>query len=521
MRKILLVLAAFGFVLSLVISGLSGRSEEATPLERLLANRPEELPPSADHTMFAQLQQSFATPQEVTAACISCHTERHKEVMTSSHWNWERLEYIEGQGIRSVGKKNILNNFCVGISGNEQTCNRCHIGYGYGDDDFDFENANSVDCLACHDNSGGYLKANGGAGMPDPSVDLSYVAQRVGSPKRDNCGVCHFFGGGGNNVKHGDLEVALLEPSRELDVHMAIDGADMQCVECHSATKHQMLGKLYSVSSMNHDRVECASCHTELPHGADVLNKHTYKVACQTCHIPAYAKEHPTKLYWDWSTAGKLKDGQPFAVDSADVHVYTSQKGSFIWGKDVAPEYVFFNGRASHYLIGDKFDPRDTLQINSLLGSYADPTAKIYPVKVHRTKQVYDRNYHYLIQPKTVSTEAGDGGFWKEFDWQRACEEGMKEVGLPYSGEYGFANTEMYWPVNHMVAPKEESLSCVDCHTRDGGRLAGLEGFYMPGRDRHLFVERAGAALMLFTLAGVALHSAARLIARRRKGVSK
>ena len=515
-----MALVVFGFILSLVISGLSKRTEESTPLERLKTERIKPQTISADHTKFEKLQQTFETPQEVTAACISCHTERHKEVMTSSHWNWERLEYIEGQGIRSVGKKNILNNFCVGISGNETTCNKCHIGYGYGNSNFDFENANNVDCLACHDNSGVYVKENGGAGMPEPSVDLNYVAQRVGSPKRDNCGACHFFGGGGNNVKHGDLEAALLETTRDVDVHMAVDGANMQCVECHTAEKHQMLGKSYSVSSMNHDRVSCENCHTELPHTDDILNKHTYKVACQTCHIPTYAKENPTKLYWDWSTAGKLKDGKPYlGEDSLGVHNYNSKKGSFVWGKDVKPEYAFFNGRASHYLIGDKFDPADTLQINTLLGSYEDPESRIIPVKVHRTKQVYDTKYNYLIQPKTVSNVDGDGGFWKEFNWQRANEEGMKEVDLPYSGEYDFANTEMYWPVNHMVAPKEQSLTCIECHTKENSRLAGLEGFYMPGRDQQPFVEKAGVAMLILTIFGVAVHGGARLVMnRRRKG---
>ena len=132
--------------------------------------------------------------------------------------------------------------------------------------------------------------------MPDPSVNLGYVAQHVGKPSRTDCGTCHFFGGGGNNVKHGDLEEALFDPSREVDVHMASDGSDMQCVDCHTAQKHQMLGKMYSVSSMNRNRVACEQCHSSIPHTDDVLNNHTLKVACQTCHIPTYAKVNPTKL---------------------------------------------------------------------------------------------------------------------------------------------------------------------------------------------------------------------------------
>ena len=53
------------------------------------------------------------------------------------------------------------------------------------------------------------------------------------------------------------------------------------------------------------------------------------------------------------------------------------------------------------------------LKINELYGSYDDPDSKIIPVKIHRTKQIYDTQNHYLIQPKTVSTADGDGGYWK------------------------------------------------------------------------------------------------------------
>ena len=336
MKRIILVIIIFGAALGLTLSVLPKRSEVQTPLAQLKARYQKHDKSSVDHTRFAVLQKHFDKPQEITEACISCHTERHKEVMQSSHWNWERIEYVEGKGIRTVGKRNILNNFCIGISGNEPSCNRCHIGYGYDSPAFDFQNPYNVDCLACHDNSNTYVKAT--AGMPDTTVDLAMVAQHVGRPQRMNCGTCHFFGGGGNNVKHGDLEKALFDPSRDVDVHMASDGEDMQCVDCHTANKHQMLGKMYSVSSMNRHRVECESCHSGMPHNDDVLNQHTLKVACQTCHIPTYAKVNPTKTYWDWSTAGQLKDGQPYEEkDSIGNDVYMSIKGTFTWGKNLRP----------------------------------------------------------------------------------------------------------------------------------------------------------------------------------------
>jgi hypothetical protein len=85
-------------------------------------------------------RKAFASPQEVTSACLECHNGTHKEIMASSHWNWERVSYIEGRGITSLGKKNILNNFCTGAGGNEQRCAVCHIGFGMSGDKFDFNN---------------------------------------------------------------------------------------------------------------------------------------------------------------------------------------------------------------------------------------------------------------------------------------------------------------------------------------------------------------------------------------------
>ncbi len=40
----------------------------------------------------------------------------------------------------------------------------------------------------------------------------------------------------------------------------------------------------------------------------------------------------------------------------------------------------------------------------------------------------------------------------------------MKEAGLEYSGEYEFVNTVMYWGITHEVMPKENALSCANCH---------------------------------------------------------
>jgi octaheme c-type cytochrome (tetrathionate reductase family) len=520
MKKILAGLGAAAMLVVLALATLVRKDVDRPLTEGLRARFARKESPSVDHGKFPALQKKFAEPQQVTEACISCHNGRHLEVMRSSHWNWERAEYIEGRGVRYVGKKNLLNNFCIGTAGSHESCNKCHIGYGWSGESFDFTDARNVDCLACHDNSGTYVKAPGGAGRPDPALDLANVAQHVGRPQRATCGTCHFFSGGGNNVKHGDLEKALFDTTRDVDVHMGTDGADMSCVDCHTAEKHQMKGKLYSISSMNRNRVACEDCHGATPHETEILNEHTVKVSCQACHIPTYAKVNSTKLRWDWSTAGKLRDGKPYEEkDALGNDSYLSIKGSFQWGRNLRPDYVWFDGTASHYLLGDKVT-KTPVALNTLFGSYDDPEAKIVPVKVHRARQPYDEQNAILVQPKLAGHTAGDGAFWRDFDWQRASSEGMAIVGQPYSGKLGFVETEMTWPINHMVAPKTKAVSCSECHTRDGSRLAGLGGFHLPGRDRSPLVDGAGSLLIALSLLGVFGHGAARLVVARRNGRS-
>ncbi|HRT67475.1 MAG TPA: tetrathionate reductase family octaheme c-type cytochrome, partial [Bacteroidota bacterium] len=394
-----------------------------------------------------------------------------------------------------------------------------HAGFGMGQPGFAFSDSTRVDCIICHDNSETYMKGQDMDGYPDPKVDLAKVAQSVGKPKRSNCGVCHFYGGGGNNVKHGDLEEALFEPNKELDVHMAVENMNLQCVDCHKTTDHKIKGNLYSVSSMDLNRLSCEECHSATPHKEDIINEHTLKVACQTCHIPTYAKANATKLEWDWSTAGDLRNGEPYEIDDKDGnHIYLSIKGSFKWGKNLKPDYVWFNGKANHYLMGEVIsDTTHPVQINTLYGSYSDVNSKITPVKIHLGNQPYDPINHILITPKLYADKKGEGAFWQDFNWQTASEVGMKDNNLPFSGKVGFIKTVAYWPVNHMVAPKEESVNCTECHTKSNSRLAGLGDFYMPARDHSSFIDTFGITLIVIVFGGSLIHGGARIVYNSKK----
>ncbi|NOZ60712.1 MAG: tetrathionate reductase family octaheme c-type cytochrome, partial [Calditrichaeota bacterium] len=402
------------------------------------------MPKKVSHTDHAPLLQGpFADGPSVTKKCLECHPAAGKEMLHNVHWTWLGKPVLLPGRKDSVrmGKKVSLNNFCIGIRGNWPPCTACHAGYGWSDANFDFSNENNIDCLVCHDHSGQYVK--GKSGIPPKDVDLVAAAKSVGRPTRLNCGSCHFTGGGGDAVKHGDLDRSLDFPPERVDVHMG--KYNLVCVDCHKGEHHEIRGRLMSVSADDENQAYCTDCHLEKPHKDERLNAHTDAVACQTCHIPEAAVKEATKVEWDWSEAGKNLPENP--------HEYLKIKGSFVYEKGLRPEYHWFNGKSDHYLLGDKIDPNKTTLLNRPLGDINDPKAKIFPFKVHHAKQIYDKKYNYLLVPKTY----GKGGYWTEFNWQKAAKLGSEANGIKYSGEYGFARTDMFWPLSHMVAPKEKA----------------------------------------------------------------
>ena len=97
---------------------------------------------------------------------------------------------------------------------------------------------------------------------------------------------------------------------------------------------------------------------------------------------------------------------------------------------------------------------------------------------------------------------------------RRAIATGMKASGAPFSGKVDFINTEMSWPITHMVAPKGDAVRCNECHAR-GGRLDKIEGIYIPGRDGNPWVSLIGWLAAGGTLAGVLLHGLVRVVRRK------
>lgn len=432
---------------------------------------------AVDHAQL--VKGPFKTGTDVTKVCLACHDKQATDFMKTPHWTWKgppRLVKGMEKSQESLGKINLINNFAISVQGgtdfaNIEACTKCHAGYGMTGSKFDFSDKTRIDCLVCHAKDGGYKKVTGG--IPDPKamqagyLNLEKAAQSVGVPGRINCGICHFFSGGEDGSKNGDLSSTLIKTTKTHDVHMgsiASGGQDMACQECHRTRDHRISGASTFLATFD-GRVNCVDCHTgkmaphqKYPNGS-IINRHLASVACQTCHIPVFAKVQATKVSWDWSTAGK--DIEP--EEQFDKDTYDKRKGSYVWKQKLVPTYAWFNGTVEKYLKGQKIvSITEPVSISRPVGDISDKTAKIYPFKVLAGNQPMDSVNKYLLTPQTHKE------FFDHFDWQKALTEGAKGSGLTYSGKFQFVNTVAFGSVNHEVAPKENALRCNECH--DGGK---------------------------------------------------
>lgn len=374
--------------------------------------------------------QTFQNGFQVTAACLGCHPGQATAFMQTAHWKWSgptpALMDVADPAVATtvntgaIGKKNLINNFCVGVPSNEKRCDQCHAGYGgdpdpthvqksarayaYDPDDVASTSLSSipleqrVDCLVCHaDLATGYAKATANFGAADvkpapgcapacasnsaclldpegaPScypmtgdyykaklaATLGAAVQSIGKPRRDNCGYCHFIAGGGDGVKL--MGTSLKNPSRDVDVHMDPNGSALTCADCHAQPGHEFAGAGIHVPA-HVARASCQDCHGAQPHATNpTFNVHAARIACQTCHIPKFARGQFTKMDWDWSTAGDkgrgiVKETLTSGTVSSEVETYSFLKGSFDWEANIRPAYRWYDGRMTHATILDKAD---------------------------------------------------------------------------------------------------------------------------------------------------------------------
>ena len=135
--------------------------------------------------------------------------------------------------------------------------------------------------------------------------------------------------------------------------------------DCHQTEGHHVPGSRYGPMG---DTCGCESAQERAaqphvpgmsrraPHAIE-LNAHIAKIACQTCHIPRFARGGvPTKMAWDWSTAGKRgADGKPLVRKNDDGYeVYNGGKGDFTWARTSCPNTCGSTARSATRCVGDR-----------------------------------------------------------------------------------------------------------------------------------------------------------------------
>ena len=448
-----------------------------------------------------QLHAGYFTENayEGTKSCLVCHGKLADEFLTTAHFKWEG----DAANIVNVapgtihGKNDIINNFCVAVPSNEGRCTQCHAGYGYKDDTFDFGDPENIDCLVCHDQTDTYAKDLKTAGLPVPGIDLNAVARSVAThaPTIENCIDCHANAGGDDNVKHGDLAMAIANTTREYDVHMGTDGGDMDCVACHQVKRdnddkmlsHGIGGMPYH-SVDEGEMLQCTDCHEDLNSqhagtSVDIVfqNNNHQRLACQVCHIPTFAREQSTKTEWYWEDAGQTIAEEDIPRDPVTNRaMYDKKKGSFVWETNVRPTLLFHDGTWNKMVIHDADtythdpDPSNPVVLGAPAADYTDDDAMIYPFKKMIGNQIADVVNKRIMVPHLFGPAGGPNPYWGKFDWDLALIDGANYTGQPYtSGNSGFVDTVMYLTVNHEVAPKEDAWGmngdCGDCHL--GGQI--------------------------------------------------
>ncbi len=414
---------------------------------------------------------------EGTATCLECHEEEAESFFHSQHYQWRGenpgLENVDG---KRLGKLNTINDFCtnpmpswIGNVENEdgkvlaQGCSKCHAGLGLKPEPtLSREQLENIDCLICH--ASGYRRdittdENGNQvwrsilhGRNQRGLDS--IAKRISLPKRKMCLRCHSGAGGGPNFKRGDIEYELADTDRTYDVHMGTDGQDMACIDCHEGEDHRVLGRGADLAGTDRpgESLRCTNCHDAAPHGKLVLDRHAERVACETCHIPTFAKTDRTDMVRDWSTPKYHPDAKKWSA-------------TITFGENVVPEYAWWNGSTVHQPMGEKAEPGKDGVISTMapVGDKKDRDAKIYPFKLHRAKLPRLVDEGWLV-PIAVDEFFGNG------DIEHAVQEGGHAAyGLEHF-EYEWVDVKRYMGIYHGVVPVANALSCLDCHD-EGGRL--------------------------------------------------
>lgn len=330
-----------------------------------------------------------------------------------------------------------------GITGwNKRKCNDCHIGVPFGNEVWEpTEEERKAVCGKCH--------------TSEAPTDLDHEVTVAG------CMNCHYK----DVAKRGD-DFDILNNN---DVHIA---AGFLCQDCHlkwddgdsdhqflkgtaiDTTEPTMMGTL-SCTSACHFGDEQQQAHDAQPHSmktnkGGVLNEHTDKVACETCHTGLRPNAALASRQWNVFTS----DGKPLTTKRAagwlPEHKWYDNTGPGASGDNHLPILTYTERRDA---AGAKIYPFNTVTVDWF---------------VRKKDSAYD---DIIIVPEVKAADT---------DNDRTVT--VDEMRVFYK-QATLKTADMNFSINHSVVPAVDAFRCNDCHGR-GGWVLNWEQLGYPGDPR-------------------------------------
>ena len=423
--------------------------------------------------------------------CLECHTDEATEVHGSVMYQWQGDSPQMASGPSSQGKiAGGVNSYCINILGNWNACGNCHIGLGAvpGAEPTTSELEN-IDCLVCHQQAYRRKKV-ADTFVPDTenmTISMDEAVRTVHEPTRFNCLQCHAKAGGGDAVKRGDLSLAHADTSDSVfDVHMATTGEDLRCQDCHTFSGHRVAGRGSDIRPTDSAVVlECTNCHAQMAtpagHEGSTIDRHVARLACQTCHIPSYAKNASD------SAATEATEVHRTWLDSHSQAPPYHPAGTT--DNDILPKYRWWNRQNRNYLLHDEatIDPVTSRYPTSRpIGHPSDSESKLYPFKYKTAQQPITNATSRLIALDTsVYFATGDAA--------AATEQGLVNMGLESTEPFSWIETDTFQMLNHEVSPDGQALRCGDCHGQSARmNLQADFGYGLRGPESTICVQCHG-----------------------------
>jgi hypothetical protein len=405
------------------------------------------------------------TSYEGSKTCMPCHKAEVNQVFGSAHYQLRGSAAQVPNLKPKAGKLGGINDFCTYPNtnwlfqmtnlDNQQVivgCASCHAGMGMLPSSKKTKaQLENIDCLMCHADTYkrvGQVQANNQIRfVPDPNVNIATVLSSISLPTKATClSRCHSGAGGGNGIKQGDIDNQQLNGPTSLDVHMSPQGANLSCLNCHTARNHKIAGRGNDIRETDLNvKVKCQNCHANQHNSDPDIKRHLDRVDCTVCHIPTFAKGTPTDVLRDFSQS------EPDLTAKRYEPVRTLQG-------NLMPAYGFWNGKSFFYKFGAplKLKADNSFLLAGPLGSIKDNKSKLYAFKFHQGNMAYDIQKKRLIPLNSKVV-------WETGNMDQGILQGAAAVGWNVSA-YNFATSQRYLSLHHQVGPSDSALQCNDCH---------------------------------------------------------